>query len=219
MLTKAKRARASWMSVVVQAGRQVQIAELLAILIADGVANLAVVHPLRPVLRIPDDLIDEVAQVHDEVEALVGRRALVLPDHAAPGVLGAVIDALAGDEGEADLARVVRRRRRGGAADPAAEAIGAGEAIPVLAARLQAADHHAHRPVAVRRALGRRGRDDALEGLVLRHLDGQPRRLGPKAFVASGGRAARPQDHAVALRVGRGNAFGEEVALLGVLQL
>src|SRR5678816_3213826 len=51
-------------------------------------------------------------------------------------------------------------------------------------------------------------RDDTAEGLVFGHLDGQ------HVSVASVERAAGPQDHAVRIRVARGDAFGIVVAPL-----
>ena len=62
-------------AIVVERGRIVHVLELHAVLVAADVAQAPVIHPLRPVLGVPDDLVDEVAQVADEVEPLVGRGA------------------------------------------------------------------------------------------------------------------------------------------------
>ena len=62
-------------AVVVERHGHVEVAHLLAGLEAHDVAQAPVVHALRPVFRIPDDLVDEVAEVQHEVELALGRRA------------------------------------------------------------------------------------------------------------------------------------------------
>ena len=67
-----------------------------------------------------DDFVNEIAEVEDESELVVGRGALVLEDHPAIGVELAFIDVLAADEGKIDGARVAVERRGDRAADAAA---------------------------------------------------------------------------------------------------
>ena len=60
----------------------------------------------RNFIGIFDHLIDEVAEMQDETEALVLGRTLILPEHPPVGVLRPLIDTLAGHEREADGARI-----------------------------------------------------------------------------------------------------------------
>ena len=86
-------------------------------------------------LRVLDDLVDEVAEVQDEPELVLGRGALVLEDHPAIGVELAFIDVLAADEGEVDGARIVGGRRGHRSPDAAAVSVRIGEPVPVDARR------------------------------------------------------------------------------------
>ena len=104
--------------------------------IANDVAYAPVVHALRPILRIPDDLIDEVAKMQHEAQAIRFRRALILEDHPAVGVLSAVVGVLTTDERESHRARIVLCRRGDRSADTAGEAGLIGEPIPVNGGRL-----------------------------------------------------------------------------------
>src|SRR5690606_40465088 len=88
--------------------------------------------PVLDLLGRLDDLVDEVAQVQHEADALTGRRALVLMDHPPVGIERTLRQALAAHEGEARRARIVRRRRGERAADAAAVAVLVHEAVPVL---------------------------------------------------------------------------------------
>ena len=75
--------------------------------------------------------------------------------------------------------------------------VGVGEAIPVDARRLEAADEHAASPVGGRGDRSGGGGDDVREGLVFGDLDGQAR------SGAAVGRVAGPQQNAVAVRICR----------------
>jgi hypothetical protein len=187
----------------------VEVGDLLAVLVAHDVAEAAVVHPLRAVFGVPDDLVDEVAEVQDEPETVRGRRLFVLEDHPAVGVLGALVHVLAAHERELHRARVVVARRRDGAADAAALAVLVGEAVPVDGRRLQAADESAAGPVRFRGERGRGRRDDVTERLVFRDLDGQAGR----GRTMRGG-APRPQEHAVPAGIAGRHAFGVQVPSL-----
>ena len=76
---------------------------LLPMIVANDVAQLSIVHALRTIFRISDDLVDEIAKVQNEIEPLAFRRAQVFEDHAPIRVLRALIRVLATDEGEPDL--------------------------------------------------------------------------------------------------------------------
>src|SRR6185503_13609605 len=113
-----------------------KVADLVAIGDARNFVDRAVVPSLH-FIRILDDFIDEVAEMQDEIEPTPRRRALIFEDHAAIGVELAFIDTLAADESEIDRAWIVRPRRGDGPANPAAVALGVGEAIPINAGRLE----------------------------------------------------------------------------------
>jgi len=98
-------------------------------------------------VRIFDDLIDEVAEMEDEAEAAVGRCALVLPNHPEQGILSAFIDALARDEGEAHRALVAWIRRRDGSTNAASAAFIVGKTVPVDGARPEAGGEHSAGPI------------------------------------------------------------------------
>ena len=159
-------------AIAVERQRNVEIADLLAVGNARDLVDRAVVAGLH-LVRIFDDLVDEVAEVQHETELSLRRRALVLEDHPPIGVELAFIDVLAADEGEVHRPRIVGRRRGDRAADAAAVPVRVGEPVPVDVRRLEAADEHAGRPV--RRCGDRRRcmRNHAAERLVLGHLDGQ----------------------------------------------
>ena len=125
-------------AIVIQRRRDVKIVNLLAMLVANDVAQFSIVHALRTIFRIPDDLVNEIAQVQNEIEPLVFGRAQVFEDHAPIRVLRALIRVLATDEGEPDRARIIVGRRRDGAADATAIAAAVAKAIPINPRRLQA---------------------------------------------------------------------------------
>ncbi len=76
-----------------------EVADLLAAGNARDLVNLAVVSSLH-LVRIFNDLVDEVAEVKHEIELVFGRGALILEDHPPVRVELAFIDTLAADEGE-----------------------------------------------------------------------------------------------------------------------
>ncbi len=68
-------------TVIVYRRRHVEVADLLAVRIPDHIVELAIEVALWPVFRIPDDLVDEVAEMQNEAEAIIVRRALSFVDH------------------------------------------------------------------------------------------------------------------------------------------
>src|SRR4029077_9392179 len=60
------------------------------------------------ILRILHDLVDEISKVKDEIELVLGARALILEDHPAIAVELALVDVLATDESELHGPRIVR---------------------------------------------------------------------------------------------------------------
>ena len=78
-------------TIVVHGGGNVKVGDLLAVRVADNIQNAAVVHALRAVFRVPDDLVNEIAQVQYESEAVSRCGAFVVVDHAAISVLCALV--------------------------------------------------------------------------------------------------------------------------------
>jgi hypothetical protein len=89
---------------------------------------------LRPILRVPNDLVDEVAEVEDEAQSFGGIAPFVVHDHTTIRITRAQLHVLATDECEARRTSVSPSWRGERPANPAAEAALVGEAIPVLAA-------------------------------------------------------------------------------------
>ena len=155
------------------------------------------------VIRAPGGFVDVVADVDDQVEVVL--------DHVAIRDEVALLELLAGGEGEAEAVAVGARGRRGPrAADPAHLAARA-EAVPVPACGLEMLDLDVHRV----RPRGRRGGDAALDHLahaiVGRHLPLDRDRLGRHAARRRGRRRgqAGPEDHAVRRRIAGGHAERE----------
>jgi hypothetical protein len=137
--------------------------------------------------------------VEDEAQPLGGGGPLVLPDHAAVCVRGALRHVLAAHEGEAHGPWIVLRRGGEGAAGAAREAVLVDEAVPVDPRRREPRREHAAGPVGVRGEPRLGACDDARERGVLGDLD--PQRARP---VFPYRRPPRPQDDAV--RVGSPDA-------------
>lgn len=100
-------------SVIVARSRNVKVGDLLTALVTDYVAKAAVVHTLRPVFRIPDNLVYEIAQVENKPERLGGLGSLIFIDHSAKGALRSLIHILAAhdanfsDRGSLSLGAVI----------------------------------------------------------------------------------------------------------------
>src|ERR1700722_3607375 len=112
---------------------------------------MTVVHSLRPVFRIPDDLVDEITEMQHESEPFICRGAFVFVDHAAIGILRALICILATDKSEGHRPGIVLGGRGDGAADTAAIAAPVGEAIPVNVGWPETANKNAASPVRIGR--------------------------------------------------------------------
>src|SRR5262249_47190662 len=79
-------------AVVFDRSRYVKVADLFAVGVADDVSKPASVHSTGSVLRIPDDLVDKVAEVQHKRKLFGLRSSLVLPDHSPIGVLGTLLN-------------------------------------------------------------------------------------------------------------------------------
>src|SRR5438309_8499478 len=64
-----------------------KIANLFAVFVVNDVAQTTVVDALRSVFRVPDNFIDEVAEVKHEPEAILFRSAFVLENHSPVRIL------------------------------------------------------------------------------------------------------------------------------------
>src|SRR4051812_26420345 len=141
-----------------------KIPHLLAVRIAHDVAQPPpALDAACAVLGIPDDFIDEVAEVQYETELFGARPTLILVDHTSIRVARALRDILATDERELNE-RVVGV---GGSGQRSTDAAGmtrfVDEAIPILASRLQARRQKSTRPIGLRGYLDMAGGRDARE--------------------------------------------------------
>ena len=201
-------------AIVIERHGRVKVADLLAVLEAHDIAQAPVVHALRPVFGIPDDLVDEVAQVQHEIELALGGAALVFEDHAAIGVLRALADVLAADEREVHASRVVLARRCPGASDTTAVTVVVDEPIPIHSCRLEACRENAAGPVARFGQRCVRRRHDVLELRVARDFNGELFGRG-----AGRGRTPGPQQHAVGMRIAGRDALRIALASFRPCQL
>jgi len=170
---------------------------------ARGLAG-RLVGPTDRALRGP--LVDVVAEVHHEVEVLVG--------HVPVGGVVARRVVLTGGEGESHPVRRPERRRRLGAAYRAGLRARL-EAVEVLAPRPQALNLDMDRMGQLGPRLHRAATHYPGEALVLGHLETHPVGLGRQAAAAVLGqrlrRETRPEHHAVRPEIARGHPEAERV--------
>ena len=134
-------------AIAVDGQRVVEVAGLAAIGNARDLVDRAVVAGLH-LVGILNDLVDEVAEVQHEAELIVGRARVRLRRSSGDSALSLPSLTL-WQLTKAKFTRpwIVRQRRGDRAADAAAVSVGVGEAIPVVARRLESADQNARRPV------------------------------------------------------------------------
>src|SRR5262249_28287019 len=137
-------------AVIIHVDWDVEIRDFFSLRITNEFPDLAVVVS-GAVLRIPDQLVDEVAQVKDEAEAVLLGSALVFKDHSSVRVHRSEICVLTTDEREVYRTRIIIGRRGDGAAEATAVTLRIGKAIPIDLGRLQSSDQHPTGPVRVRR--------------------------------------------------------------------
>src|SRR5260370_11396548 len=63
-------------TVIPNVGRNVNVIHLLAVFVADNVAQTTAIHALRSVFRVPDEFVDKVSQVEHEPPPIVLRGVL-----------------------------------------------------------------------------------------------------------------------------------------------
>ena len=204
--------RAIDVAVAGETGRHIEIADLARVgNVAEVVDSTGIT--VRRFFRIFDHFVDEVAEMEHKAELAVGRRALILPDHAGVGVLRAFVDAVAGHEGKANGSLIVGARGRDRPPDPAARAAVVDKTIPIDRRRRESADQRPARPVGGRQHWRARRRDDAAKVRIERHLDGQ------FMTVARVERPPGPQDDAMVVGVARRHTLGKEAAILSPCHL
>ncbi len=178
--------------------RNVEVADLVAVALrkARHLIDGAVVARLHFV-GILDHLVDEIAEVQNEIELLRGGRAFVFVNHPAVGVELSFIHILTAHEGEVHRAGIVWRRRGDGAADAAPVAVGVGKPIPVGVRGFESADQNARGPVGHARDRRLSVRNDSFECLILGDLNRQ------EMTFALGEGPPRPKDDAVRVGIAR----------------
>jgi len=134
-------------TVVVHRRGNVKVINLLSVLVVHNVAQAAIVHPLWPVLRVPDDLIDEITEMQNKVEPICFRCVLILKDHFPIRVLCPLICILAAHKCKADRSCVSICRSRNGAPDSATKTVAVDKPIPINACRLQSSNQHSTGPI------------------------------------------------------------------------
>src|SRR5205814_8584375 len=108
----------------------VEVVNFLSLRITNDFPHLAVVIS-GAVLRIPDQLVDEVAQVQNKAEPVLLRSVLILEDHSSVRVLRSEVCVLTTDEREVYRPGIILGRRGDGAAEAAAGTLRIGKAIPI----------------------------------------------------------------------------------------
>src|ERR1700751_340654 len=117
-------------AIVIYVHWDVEVLNFLSLRITNDFPYLAVVIS-GAVLRIPDQLVDEVAQVQNKAEPVLLRSVLILEDHSSVSVLRSEVCVLTTDEREIYRPRIIMGRRGDGAAEAAAGSLGIGKAIPI----------------------------------------------------------------------------------------
>src|SRR5262245_38650657 len=133
--------------IVVYRSRHVKVTKLFTMRVTDDVTQPPRVHSLRTIFGIPDNFIDEVAEVEHEAESLVIGPPLVFPDHPAVSRRSALLNVLAANEGKAHGSAVLIGRRSDCATNPAAEAMLIRKAVPIDARRLEIGRESAAGPI------------------------------------------------------------------------
>src|ERR1700704_4382671 len=78
---------------------------------------------MRQYIGVFHDLVNEIPQMQDERQPILGRGALIFPNHAAIGILCAFIHALARNESKTHRSHILEFRRGNSSACTAAIAI------------------------------------------------------------------------------------------------
>src|SRR5262245_9069812 len=154
-----------------------EVTNLFAVSETDNVAKPPGVHALRPVFRIPDHFVDEVAEMQHKAELIFRRPLLVLPDHPAIGRRGALLYVLTAHKSEAHCPAILAGRRCDRAAHAAAKAVLVGKAVPVDARRFETCRQNAAGPVSLGGYVSPGAGHDTAEGRIIGDLDRQPPRL------------------------------------------
>src|SRR6266699_3682949 len=94
-------------AIVIHRVWHVKVSDLFAVRVTNNVAQPPRVIPLRAILRVPNHLVDKVAEMKDKPQLIVFCLALILPDHSAISVRCASLNVLATDESKADGSTVL----------------------------------------------------------------------------------------------------------------
>src|ERR1700736_6115040 len=89
----------------------VEVSIFFAIRITNEVSQPAVIHPLRAIFRIPNEFVDEIAEMQHEAEAVLFSCPFIFKDHSAVRVLCPLRHILTAHESKANRPWVIRLRR------------------------------------------------------------------------------------------------------------
>ena len=155
---------------------------------------------------VPAALVDEISQVQHELDlVLLGCRAVVR-QHACPGGVEAVLEILAADEGQPDIALRAGRGGRAGAPGARAGTAPSQEAVVVDAVGLQSIDIGTHGVIAVWSGSQLYLQQQLGEVTVTAQLQYQRHTVGTGILFRQ---RAGPEHDGVRLRVPRGDALGK----------
>jgi len=174
----------------------VKVRVLLAVRISHDVENFAVVHTLRPVFGIPDDLVNEIAQVKNESDLFRLACPLIFENHPPVSVLSSLIRVLAAYKDELHWTHVRFFWRGDRPPNAASFAKFVGESVPIHVTRFQPTYKHAAGVIGISadRRIG--GGYHVLELFVFGDLD---MKFVDERIVDRG--AASPQQDAVAVGI------------------
>src|SRR6266853_686326 len=113
-------------------GWKVEVPNLFAIRITNEVSQPAVIHPLRAIFRIPNEFVDEIAEMQHEAEAVLFPCSFIFKDHSSVRVLCSLRHILTTHESKANRPWVIRVRRCNRATNATANAFSIRKARRVM---------------------------------------------------------------------------------------
>src|ERR1700680_215521 len=109
----------------------VEVSNLFAIRIPNEVSQPAVIHPLRTIFRIPNEFVDEIAEMQHEAEAVLFPCSFIFKDHSAVRILCSLRHILTTHESKANRPWVIRLWRCNRTTHATAIPFSIREAIPI----------------------------------------------------------------------------------------
>jgi hypothetical protein len=92
--------------IAVDGRRHMKVVDFTSVGYATDVEHRTIV-AMRYFIGVFHDFVDEISEMQDEPQTLIGRSTLILPNHPAIGILRALIHALAGNESKSHRLRIL----------------------------------------------------------------------------------------------------------------